>query len=316
MKLYFKKLKLFIKRWFKFDQSWVGFTQHHFYILKSKVLSHYNNLRDFAKESLFKSSTTYLDSGKRFFCGFSRIFVTARHLRFKNTKVVLDEFKISGASALGFTPHRLFKTFVPRTSGRGIQNSKLKTQKCSAGFTIMETIMVLGVFTIATTYALAIFVQSNTVQKRTANIQRTLVDARYVMEVMAREFRMGQIDYDYYGGPLPSPAAELYLLDINNNPVRFRRFVNEQSGNGTVQLFFGGNWLDVTPPDLNISRLDFYLSPPEDPFVWNGSGYNSNQQPALTIILTSKSLHQEGGLLQDPREGHFQTTVTSRKYVR
>ncbi|MBT4335206.1 prepilin-type N-terminal cleavage/methylation domain-containing protein, partial [bacterium] len=65
------------------------------------------------------------------------------------------------------------------------------------GFSMMEMVLVLGIFAIATTYALSIFTQSNTVQKRTANIQRSISDARYVLEVMAREFRMGTVDYSY-----------------------------------------------------------------------------------------------------------------------
>src|SRR3989338_1459541 len=95
-----------------------------------------------------------------------------------------------------------------------------------AGFTIMETVLVMAIFSIATTYAVGIFVKSNTVQKRTANVQQLTADARFVVEVMAREVRMGKIDYDYTGYflPLDGPQTVLAIKDQDNQPVRFRRF--------------------------------------------------------------------------------------------
>jgi len=185
------------------------------------------------------------------------------------------------------------------------------------GFTIMETVMVLGVFTIAATYSLAIFVQSNMVQKRTANIQQTLADARYTLEVMAREFRMGRLDFDYYGSPLPQmPVEELAVIDQDNNTVRFRRSQIPETERFVVQLYYNGEWLDITPEDLNVTRLDFYLAPDESPWVFQVGGYPNNFQPRVTIVMETESLLLEGGTVQEPRISHFQTTVTSRKYLR
>ena len=185
----------------------------------------------------------------------------------------------------------------------------------------METVLVLGIFSITTTYALSIFVQSNAVQKRTANIQRTTSDARYVLEVMAREFRMGSLDYTFVGYELPLTGVQpiLALRDENNQPVRFRR-AEVAAGRWAAQIC-GNNetcaaaadWLDITPPELSVERLSFYLSPGESPFVWQLPDYTSNQQPLLTIILETKSL------LNDPTAphlSHFQTTVSSRVYQR
>jgi prepilin-type N-terminal cleavage/methylation domain-containing protein len=185
-----------------------------------------------------------------------------------------------------------------------------------SGFTIMETVMVMAIFVIAATYALALFVRSNTVQKRTANIQRTLADARYALEVMAREFRMGTLDYQYYGGLLPAmPISDLALLDSENNPIRFRRAETApNSGRFVVQLYddVTSQWYDLTPEDLNVTRLDFYLAPGQDPFTWQTGGYASNEQPVATIILETEGLFVEGGTLSQPRQSHFQTTVASR----
>jgi len=207
-------------------------------------------------------------------------------------------------------------------------NFMFKKVKKQSGFTLIEVVVALGIFSIATTYAIGIFVQSNQVQRRTANVQRVLSDARYVLEVMAREVRMGEIDYDYSGyattgGELDLEQSVLALRDVDNQPIRFRRqliaglpdrYVVQVCSEKEVCL--ADDWLDITPEDLSIERLVFYISPPKDPFTWNDSlvDYNYDSQPMVTIVMQSQSLYQEADLAE--RTADLQTTVTTRKYVR
>ena len=113
-----------------------------------------------------------------------------------------------------------------------MKNYKIKNIKSSMhGFSVMEMVVALAIFSITATYSLAIFVQSNTVQKRTANIQKTMSDARYVLEIISREARMGLVDYSYYGGTLPAMPIEsnndniLALKDSDDNSLYFRRYL-------------------------------------------------------------------------------------------
>ena len=190
-----------------------------------------------------------------------------------------------------------------------------------AGFTLVEVVVALGIFSIATTYAVSIFVQSNQVQKRTANIQKITSDARYVLEVMSREVRLDHLDYNYAGYTLPltGAQAELALLDVNNQPVRFKR-TDDGTGRFIVQVCEADNcdndvYYDITPNDLTVEKLDFYVSPAADPFVWEAQqgGYANNQQPRVTIIMQTRSTRAD---LPIPKVINFQTTVTERKYAR
>lgn len=204
--------------------------------------------------------------------------------------------------------------------------SLIKKNKTGAGFTLVEVVVALSIFAIATVYSISIFVQSNIVQKRTANIQRVMADARYALEVMAREVRMGNIDYAYanytreLGGSLTFPQAELAIRDVLNQPIRFRRFQIE-AGRYSLQVCSGqdvcgeGDWLDITPQNLSVVNLAFYIAPEKDPFTWDAAlaDYPADQQPRVTIILETKSLYKD---LPTERISHLQTTVTSRKYVR
>ena len=191
-----------------------------------------------------------------------------------------------------------------------------------AGFTIMETVLVMAIFSIATTYAVGIFVKSNTVQKRTANVQQLTADARFVVEVMAREVRMGKIDYDYTGYvlPLDGPQTVLAIKDQDNQPVRFRRFAAAEDRQA-VQVCTGddvfcsldANWTDITPNNLTVNRLNFYIAPAQDPFSWQLPDYYSDLQPLVTIILETESL---ASAELEQHLSYFQTTVSSRSYQR
>ncbi len=198
-----------------------------------------------------------------------------------------------------------------------------KKIKIKFGFTLVETVVALAVFSVATTYAVSVFVQSNTVQKRTANVQRVLADARYALEVMAREVRLGSLDYDYYltqdidlnNMPLTQNNAILAVRDADNSQILFRRAQSAQAGRYVIQVYASGQWLDITPEDLSVVRLSFYIFPAQDPFSWNDqlNGYQTDEQPRVTIILESKSLHPD---LAEAKATSLQTTVTTRKYVR
>ena len=179
----------------------------------------------------------------------------------------------------------------------------------------------MGIFAIATAAALGIFVTSNQVQKRTANLQRELADARYALEVMAREVRMGAIDYGYdgYASPLPFLESVLAIRDADDQPIRFGRF-DVGSGRYAIkvcdqEICNVEDWLDITPEDLSIARLDFYISPAEDPFTWNGAtvNYPFDSQPLVTIVMQSVGTYLEGEI---NRVVNLQTTVASRQYVR
>ncbi|MFA6304449.1 MAG: type II secretion system protein [Patescibacteria group bacterium] len=201
---------------------------------------------------------------------------------------------------------------------------RINLKKSNLGFTLVEVIVALGIFSIATTYAVSIFVQSNQVQKRTANADRLLADARYVLEVMAREVRLGHLDYAYYASqgislanmPLTQDGAILAIRDADNNQLLFRRVESAQDqGRYVVQTFAGGAWLDITPEDLNVELLSFYITPAVDSMVWSDVlvDYPSDIQPRVTIVLSTSSLHED---IATTKISHLQTTVTERKYAR
>ncbi|MAG28568.1 hypothetical protein CL632_00260 [bacterium] len=189
---------------------------------------------------------------------------------------------------------------------------KSKNNTNQSGFTLVEMLVAMAIFVTAITAVSTIFAFSNKSQRVTQAISNTQADARFAIEVMAQQIRRGSIDYasSQYGGTISSnPQDVLVLRDSSNNQVWFRR--NIVSSRGIVEMSEDGSvWVDLTPPDVSIDLLKFYMSPATDPFAANPS---TNQQPVVTITMVTSSTETAGENLLPT---YVQTSVASRQYVR
>jgi len=185
-------------------------------------------------------------------------------------------------------------------------------QNNQSGFTLVEMLVAIAIFVTSLTAVSAIFMYSNKSQRATEVISEVQSDARFALEVMAQQIRKSSIDYasSQYGGIIDSnPEEVLVLRDSNNNQVWFRR--SASSGRGIIEMSENGTaWVDLTPPDIKIDLLKFYISPSEDPF---SSNPNSNKQPLVTIVMASSSTDYAG---ENIVPAFLQTTVSSRQYIR
>ena len=188
---------------------------------------------------------------------------------------------------------------------------KISNEINQAGFTLVEMLVTMAIFVTAITAIANIVLYSNRLQRQTQALQKTQSDARFALEVMAQQIRRGNIDYIYYGGSIPSnPQSVLALLNKGGEQIQFRRVVS--AGRGEIQIWQEGDadWTAITPPEISIENLDFYLSPATDPFA---PGYTQNSQPLATIALTSVNISRAG---QELTPLFLQTTIASRQYLR
>ena len=149
--------------------------------------------------------------------------------------------------------------------------------------TLMELIVAAGIFTTVTFIAVNLFVTASGVQKRIASTQRIQEDMRYVVEAIAQQVRLGSIDYAYYQDPNvdanyadavdlhPSAASRpstLALLDQSGtNFVLFSLDVDKLKYCSRPDRTSACAWLDITPEQVSITRLEFMIMPSADPFA-------------------------------------------------
>ncbi len=177
--------------------------------------------------------------------------------------------------------------------------------KKRAGFTLIEMIVALGVFSILMGSISAIFIMASKVQRRTAIAQRVLNDARYIMESIASDMRVGRPNFDAYSPPLANttpPVNKLLLIDEDGVSISY--FLASSGCPTGSYLCLMRDGISQTSQRVNVDDIEFYISPVNNPFPVG------TKQPRVTISLTFSSA--ESG--SDRSVITLQTTASSRYY--
>lgn len=214
------------------------------------------------------------------------------------------------------------------------------------GVTLIEALVAMAVFALALSLTLGIM-NNNVHQQRKINAeQKVASNARDVIEAIAREVRMGSIDYMAHKitnlpvDDLIDPVDHLYLKSGDGQQHEFKRAITGTA----LPLDLDGVTYDgvqINSNDVDITGLSFFIRPISDPFyvkyctgiaqqavdcdtaaypveaetcLASGMCKLVNDQPRVTIVLSAELRH-----VTDPTKQStitLQTTVTTRKYQR
>ena len=191
--------------------------------------------------------------------------------------------------------------------------------KFKKGFTLIEMLVAVSIFTIASLAATDLYIASNRAQRAVRAREKLQNEARVAMEYMAREGRAGVVDYASYGGGVPIGGNELKLIDREGNSELFKL----SSGAGECSpsshpCLLVCDALDCSPltsKNIFADELKFYIAPLADPFLFNpvSGEYAANLAPRITIFFKMRTA---SNLPEENAELTAQTTVTSRAYKR
>ena len=162
---------------------------------------------------------------------------------------------------------------------------------CSAGFTLIETITAIFVFSIVAILSVGIFVGAAHIQSRAFGAQRIVENTLPVLESMARDIRVSRIC-------IAGSSCSLIKLDIVH-PLKgsLSYFLNPIEG--TIKKTESGSTVDITSSDLNFTKLEFKTS---------GLAVDDQRQPKITILISVQN--KVGQIVSF----NLQTTVTSRDF--
>jgi hypothetical protein len=167
-----------------------------------------------------------------------------------------------------------------------------------------------------------IFLLSQRAQNKLVGETKIQADARFVMEVLAREIRMNMIDYaaiDPADQADPLTLTYLPLRDLEGNTLMF---IATSSSSGICETGAtnclavkrnNSTWASITPSGVNVVSAKFNIYPNQDPFQVIANNYGANSQPRVTIILTTENIKSRDG---EGNIQYLQTTVSSRVYKR
>ncbi len=238
----------------------------------------------------------------------------------------LTHLKIKLKSRAGFIAARLnrsSKMSVERNFSLSGRQPNFRCKPGTLGFTVMEMIVVMAVFSVVVVSSTDIFFIVNRAHRKLVSTQSVQRDMRFALETMVRELHQGTIDYDYYSSQgislkLASQVqgvASLALIDPSGRPVRFQAL--DQDGTGSnlkLQVSRGqvDNWQNLLSDNIRLVMAKFYVVPESNPFVIGATA--SNQQPRVTMVFSAQSIPTSA---QDQPVSFFlQTTIVSRNYQR
>lgn len=190
------------------------------------------------------------------------------------------------------------------------------------GVTLMELLVVLGVFSTTVMLTSAIFLQSNAVQRRVILMNAAQADLRFTLEAMVREVRQGGVDYSYYEreGGVEVPADRLVVTNPFGQREEFFSSTDpavcpEGIPKCVAVSIDGGSAEPMTSDSFILDRMTFRITPIVDPFTLDPSSgdYLSDLQPTVTVSISGKT---NGVKVQDVVPIASQTTVTARTYAR
>ncbi len=195
----------------------------------------------------------------------------------------------------------------------------LISKKNQTGFTLMEIVVGLALFGVALIALTDIYLLSQKTQNKLVGETRIQADARFVMEVLAREIRMNLIDYTAIDPADFSPAlGYLPLIDVAGNRLVFMTTSSPaicEPGTASCLAVKQNDsaWASITPRGVNILKSEFYIYPEADPYTIVGNQYAASSTPRVTIILSSENITSKQA---EKNIQNLQTTVSSRVYKR
>lgn len=147
---------------------------------------------------------------------------------------------------------------------------RLKKTNYTKGFTLIEMMIAIGIFAVVVTITSGTFILSLKGQRKSVTAQNVADNARYAMEIMAKEIRMGS---DFIEG-----AG--YIQFTSNMPNRAGKTVRFSFDSDASQILFDDDTADtvleepITSANSGVTMLKFHVT-----------GTETGNQPRITIVL-------------------------------
>lgn len=163
------------------------------------------------------------------------------------------------------------------------------------GFTLVETLITIAVFSVVVIGIGTIFVQVSAIQRRGFGAQKVQENALFVLESIAREIRVSTIPAGQNSDCVTTFADALAIIHPVNGAVSY--FL---TADGVVHRSVGGTSVAISSNDVKFTRLHFC-----------GMGTSLDKKQARIAIIATVQNNTQG--TRDKVQFDLQTTVASRE---
>lgn len=220
-----------------------------------------------------------------------------------------------------------------------LNNMYILKNKNKYGFTLIEILVALAIFTFVIVIGLSTLVVSNSSAKRSTAIRTAIDNVQYSMEVFTRTARLGYAytcfdsnstsvsmsTSDGFNCPTPpGGGVAFYVLDPTTTPSqtdRYAFYLENSTGNGRIirciekdvfpgglvpptlpdmLLYPSGNCAPLTSDQINVSLFEIDV---------NGASITDNYQPSIKVKFGGEVNTNEGST-----DIYLQTFISQRQY--
>jgi len=159
------------------------------------------------------------------------------------------------------------------------------------GFTLVEMVVSLGIFSLVMVVAMGAFLKITEVNKRAQNVKNAVNNVNFTLEAMSRELRTGS-DYNLNGS---NQVTFIGGYHPNGAPIYYSyRLLNSRIQRGTSLAPLVSTFADVTASNVTIKAMNFTLV--------------DNDYPRLHIFIQAEA----GSIERLKTSFEVQTTVSQR----
>lgn len=203
------------------------------------------------------------------------------------------------------------------------------------GFTLIELVTVIGIFSVISLLILGMHTQVSELQKRTSEEQKALSELRFALEVMSNNLRIGTVQYKKYNSnagngcslATASPAGSkqniLHLVDEDGDQISYEYqaalgcpirgtatgcIVKKYSGPASAPLSTPTIG-QITAKTLRVKDFKVFILPLCDPYHPQCNP-SLRRQPIISMVAGVDVPEKGGGY----KTRYIQTTVSSRVY--
>jgi type II secretory pathway pseudopilin PulG len=174
-------------------------------------------------------------------------------------------------------------------------NVQKKYSKRKWGFTLLEMLVVAGIFSLVVVIISSILHSVLLSRKVIASREKLQSNSNSIIEIIGKETRNSQLDYGYYqeSEDFTQPLTILALVDKDDNRIVFQKSSGSDcyaDQSACLVVGSGGSsWTNVTPSGIDLIDVKFYIEPGQDPFAQDPAN-RPNKQPLVTIVLKTQSI--------------------------
>ncbi len=165
-------------------------------------------------------------------------------------------------------------------------------KKNKAGFTLVEMLISASILVLVALSVVDIYFRAIGAQKKIGQTANVLQDAQFVMESIAKDIRLSEIDYGYaYNADIDNGIVNDEIELALKNSVTPGWYLRYRLNGAVIERISSltGVWQPVTKSNITIDSLKFFIKPEIDPFS-HGSNDPLKEQSHVTIAIKIKSL--------------------------